>query len=116
MEKSGNDLEDIRVARHQRTGTMPLAALPSLLLHTQAGRAAENATPGLFKAALEGPRQDVEEIVYATRGPGRESRFYANFGVLDPDSDRETDDLDPFRMDEQYFRLFQYAPDYWQKQ
>ena len=37
---------------------------------------------GLADKMLSGPLADVQEIVYAVRGPGREWHFYANFGYV----------------------------------
>ncbi len=37
-------------------------------------------TDGLAERMLAGPLRDVEEVVFAVRGPGREWHFYGNFG------------------------------------
>jgi hypothetical protein len=54
--------------------------LPAVWGEEPASSAGE--TPGLLRAALAGPLGDVDEIVYAVRGPGREWHFYANFGYV----------------------------------
>ncbi len=37
-------------------------------------------TPGLLKAALQGPLQDVEDVVFAVRGIATPLHYYENFG------------------------------------
>ena len=50
---------------------------------TGAGEAMLDAgTPDILQKALDGPLADVEEVLFAVRGPGREWHFYANHGYV----------------------------------
>jgi len=70
-----------------RCGVVATCALVVLLAGASVGLAAAG-NSAMLARALAGPMADVEEIVFAARGPGRDGHWYANFGHHSTSADR----------------------------
>jgi len=55
---------------------------------TPARPAGPTPRPGLLAAALTGPLKDLRHIVFATRSPGHDPHWYANFGYWSEDENK----------------------------
>ena len=65
----------------------PLFTTATLLLFALTSHAAPQ-TPSLLSSALEKPLKNLSEIVFATRTPGADPHWYANFGYWSEDASR----------------------------
>ena len=68
-----------------------IAIVVSVVGLAAAGRQASAANkPNLLKKALKGPLSGTTSVVFATRKPGKDPHWYANFGYYGTDEDKKT--------------------------